>query len=113
MPQFGDLRTIENDRKMIAGRAFKDIDVLLLPTTATTVLRAKDAAANPQALSPANTMFANYFGLPAISTPCGFDGRGLPIGLQIVGKPGDDAAVLRLARQYQTATEAQGKHPVP
>jgi aspartyl-tRNA(Asn)/glutamyl-tRNA(Gln) amidotransferase subunit A len=112
MPPFGDLRTIEKDRKTIADRAFKGIDVLLLPTTATTVLRVKAAAANPQALSPANTVFANYFGLPAISTPCGFDGRGLPIGLQIVGKPGDDAAVLRLARQYETATGTHRKHPI-
>jgi aspartyl-tRNA(Asn)/glutamyl-tRNA(Gln) amidotransferase subunit A len=113
MPQFGDLRTIEKDRKTIADRAFKDIDLLLLPTTVTTVLRVKDATGNAQALAPANTMFANYFGLPAISVPCGFDERGLPIGLQIVGKPWDEAAVLRLAHQFETATDAGKKHPIP
>ncbi len=106
-PPFGDLRSIETDRKAIADRAFREIDALLLPTTTTTVPRVDAARGNPQALSPANTMFANYFGLPAISVPCAFDGRGLPIGLQIVGKPWDDRTVLRVARQYLTTV----RHP--
>ena len=65
------------------------------------MLTVEQARAKPQALSAANTMFANYFGLPAVSVPCGFDTRGLPIGLQIVGKPWNEAAVLELARRYQ------------
>jgi len=43
-------------------------------------------------------------GGPAVSVPCGFTDDGLPIGLQIVGRPGDDAGVLRIARAYETAT---------
>jgi Asp-tRNA(Asn)/Glu-tRNA(Gln) amidotransferase A subunit family amidase len=39
--------------------------------------------------------------LPAVSVPCGFDRNGMPIGLQIVGKPGDDRSVLRLAHAHQ------------
>jgi aspartyl-tRNA(Asn)/glutamyl-tRNA(Gln) amidotransferase subunit A len=112
MPPFGDLHAIEMDRKTIGDRAFKDIDVLLLPTTTTTVLTVEQARAKPQALSAANTMFANYFGLPAISIPCGFDTRGLPIGMQIVGKAWNEAAVLELARRYQATTETGKKHPV-
>ena len=69
MPTFGDLRSIDVDRKTIAQRAFRNIDVLLLPTTATAALTVEDAKGKPQALSPSNTMFANYFGLPAISVP--------------------------------------------
>ena len=46
-------------------------------------------------------MFANYVGLPAISVPCGYDSRGLPIGLQIVGKPGGDATVLSVACEFE------------
>ena len=95
------LGNIEADRKAIAGQSFKDIDVLLLPTTATTVPEIKGASANPQALSPENTVFANYYGLPAISVPCGFDRNGLPLGLQIVGKPWDEARVLHLAYRYE------------
>jgi aspartyl-tRNA(Asn)/glutamyl-tRNA(Gln) amidotransferase subunit A len=108
-PRFGDVRNIESDRKAISERAFGGVDVLVLPTTTTTVLPVKEASGNPQALSPANTMFANYFGLPAISVPCGFDGRGLPIGLQIVGKPGGDGTVLRLAQQFDGAMPS--RHP--
>ncbi|HMF95895.1 MAG TPA: amidase [Vicinamibacterales bacterium] len=111
IPRMGDLHRIEADRASIAERAFKKIDVLLLPTLTTTVPAVKDVRGNPQALSPAHTMFANYFGLPAISMPCGFDTRDLPIGLQIVGKPWHDATVLRLARQYEIAAPTN-QHPL-
>ena len=97
----GGLGNIEADRKAIAGQTFKNVDVLLLPTTTTTVPAIKSAGANPQALSPENTVFANYYGLPVISVPCGFDRNGLPLGLQIVGKPWDEARVLHLAYQYE------------
>ena len=107
----GGLGNIEADRKSIAGHALKDIDVLLLPTTTTTVPSIKTAGANPQALSPKNTVFANYYGLPAISVPCGFDGNGLPLGLQMVGKPWDEAMVLRLAYRYETTVGWKTRHP--
>lgn len=113
---FGDLSqgvgNIETARKTIAGHLFKDIDILLLPTCSTTVPSIEDAAADPQALSPGKTVFANYYGLPSVSVPCGFDTRGMPLGLQVVGKPWDDAAVLRLAYQYQMSTEYGMKHPI-
>jgi len=107
-----DVRNIEADRATIAGSLFADIDVLVLPTTAATTPTIKDAAANPQALSAQNTMFANYYGLPAMSVPCGLDRNGLPLGLQIVGKPGDDRTVLRVAHLYQTATAWSRKHAI-
>lgn len=108
----GGIGNIEADRKAISGQAFKHIDVLLLPTIPTTVPKIKDARTNQQALSPENTVFANYYGLPAISILCGFDKHGLPLSLQIVGKPWDDDAVLRLAHQYQISTEYGKKHPI-
>ena len=98
------IANIEADRKAIGAQAFADIDVLILPTTNMTTPLVKDAAKDPQFLSPAFTMFANYYGLPAISLPCGTDRHGLPIGVQIVAKAGDDAAVLQLARQYEAPT---------
>jgi len=58
-------------------------------------------------------LFANYYGLPAMSVPCGFDTRGLPVGLQIVGKPWDEAMVLRLANLYQAAASFRDRHPIP
>ena len=103
---------IEADRRTVADRHFRDIDLLLLPTTQTVTPRVEEAKANPLALSPANTMFANYFGLPAISVPCGFDKRGRPLGLQIVGRPWDDRSVLRLALRYQTASGHNTRPPL-
>ncbi len=106
-----DVRNIEADRRAIAGSLFKDIDVLMLPTTTAVTPAIDEAAANPQALSPQNTLFANHYGLPAISVPCGFDRKGLPLGLQIVGKPWDEQSVLRMAHQYQEATGWSKAHP--
>ncbi len=93
--------TIRADRQAIADHAFNDIDVLVLPTTATTVPTIKEALRDPQALSARNTAFANYYGLPAISVPCGFDRSGLPLGVQFVGRPWDELTVLRVARRYE------------
>jgi len=47
----------------------------------------------------------NVLGLPALSMPCGPDRRGLPLGLQIVGRPFDEALVLRVAAALEDATE--------
>ncbi len=53
----------------------------------------------------------NLCGLPALSIPCGFTDQGLPVGLQFVAKPGNDAAVIRVARAYQQRTDWHKKHP--
>ena len=103
---------IERDRRTVADRCFKDIDLMLLPTTSTVTPRVKEAMGNPLALSPENTMFANYYGLPAVSVPCGFDKRGLPLGLQIVGRPWDERSVLGLAYQYQMASGRNKRPPL-
>jgi aspartyl-tRNA(Asn)/glutamyl-tRNA(Gln) amidotransferase subunit A len=107
-----DVQTIEADRRAIARSLFKDVDALVLPTTAATTPTIQDVGSYAQALSSQNTLFANYYGLPALSTPCGFDGNGLPLGLQIVAKAWDDQTVLRLTHQYQTATRWNKRHPI-
>jgi aspartyl-tRNA(Asn)/glutamyl-tRNA(Gln) amidotransferase subunit A len=53
----------------------------------------------------------NLCGLPALSVPCGFTPKGLPVGLQIVGRAGDDFAVIKAARIFQLHTEWHRKHP--
>jgi aspartyl-tRNA(Asn)/glutamyl-tRNA(Gln) amidotransferase subunit A len=53
----------------------------------------------------------NLCGLPALSVPCGFAEKNLPVGLQFVGKAGDDAAVLQAGRMFQQATNWHKKHP--
>src|ERR1700676_5117268 len=53
----------------------------------------------------------NLCGLPAISVPCGFTEKNLPVGLQFVGRAGDDAAVLLAGRIFQQTTSWHRKHP--
>jgi aspartyl-tRNA(Asn)/glutamyl-tRNA(Gln) amidotransferase subunit A len=54
----------------------------------------------------------NGLGLPALSVPCGFSGDGLPFGLQIVGRPFDEATVLRAGRAWeQAAGELTSRRP--
>jgi aspartyl-tRNA(Asn)/glutamyl-tRNA(Gln) amidotransferase subunit A len=105
-------RDIEADRGTVADRHFRDIDLLLLPTAPRATPAIKEADKNPLALSAEYTMFANYYGLPAISVPCGFDRRGLPLGLQIVGRPWGEESVLRLAYQYQNASAYTEQRPL-
>jgi aspartyl-tRNA(Asn)/glutamyl-tRNA(Gln) amidotransferase subunit A len=57
------------------------------------------------------TMPFNLSGLPAISCPCGFTSNRLPIGLQIAGKPFEEATVLRIAHAYQQLTDWQREMP--
>jgi amidase len=49
--------------------------------------------------------------LPAISVPCGFTPEGLPVGIQIVGRPGDDLGVLQLAYAFEQATGFGKRRP--
>jgi aspartyl-tRNA(Asn)/glutamyl-tRNA(Gln) amidotransferase subunit A len=53
----------------------------------------------------------NITGFPAASIPCGFDSRGLPIGLQIYGRPFEEDRVLAFAHGYEQSTEWHQKRP--
>ncbi|MGC1613092.1 MAG: amidase [Candidatus Acidiferrum sp.] len=53
----------------------------------------------------------NLCGLPALSVPCGFTEKNLPVGLQFVGRAGDDLAVIKAARTFQLHTDWHRRHP--
>jgi aspartyl-tRNA(Asn)/glutamyl-tRNA(Gln) amidotransferase subunit A len=53
----------------------------------------------------------NLTGLPAISVPCGFDRLGLPIGLQIAGRPFDEVTVLQVADAYERSHDWKDRNP--
>jgi aspartyl-tRNA(Asn)/glutamyl-tRNA(Gln) amidotransferase subunit A len=53
----------------------------------------------------------NLCGLPALSVPCGFTDKNLPVGLQFIGRAGDDAAVLQAGRTFQAGSDWHRKHP--
>ena len=59
------------------------------------------------------TMPFNLTGLPAVSFPCGFSSHGLPIGIQVAGKPFEEATVLRIAHAYQQLTDWHRREPSP
>ncbi len=108
-----DLGKIDTDRQTISRSLFQEIDVLLLPTTTDETPSIEQArAAGPQAVSADNTFFCNYYGLPAISIPCGFSTKGLPLGLQIVGPRWGESIVLDVAQSFEQATPLQSKHPL-
>ncbi|HEY3597247.1 MAG TPA: amidase [Paraburkholderia sp.] len=87
---------------------FERVDVVVTPASPVTAWRRGQAAVvtggveeSPLAASWRLTYPFNLTGLPALSLPCGFDARGLPVGLQIAGKPFDEATILRVAQAYE------------
>jgi aspartyl-tRNA(Asn)/glutamyl-tRNA(Gln) amidotransferase subunit A len=98
--------------------ALAGLDVLVAPTTpiAATAVDASEARVNGerQPVRPSLIRFTRPFnitGHPAASIPCGFTSDGLPIGLQIVGRPFDEVTVLRVADAYQGATDWHTRRP--
>lgn len=87
-------------------QAFGKFEVLICPTSPTPPFKLGERISNPLAMymSDICTIPVNLAGLPAISVPCGFV-KGLPVGLQIIGKPFDEATVLRVAYAYEQATQ--------
>ena len=86
--------------------AFARCDVLLTPTAPETAFRLGEKTEDPLTmyLSDIYTVSANLAGLPGVSVCCGRV-AGLPVGLQILGRPLEDATVLRVADAYQRLTE--------
>jgi len=84
--------------------AFKQCDIILTPVSPTTAFKIGEKVEDPlmMYLSDIFTIPINLAGLPAMSVPCGFDGAGLPIGLQIIGKPLDEAHMLQAAYVLET-----------
>ncbi len=96
-------------RQLIAAdfaRAFKEVDVLMGPTTPTAAFAIGAKTADPitMYLNDIYTIGANLAGLPAMSVPCGFT-DGLPVGLQIVGPHFSEARLLNAAHLYQRESD--------
>jgi aspartyl-tRNA(Asn)/glutamyl-tRNA(Gln) amidotransferase subunit A len=105
-------------RRKIRGdfdAAFRDVDVLLGPTSPTPAFKLGEKTADPLAmyLSDIYTITANLAGIPAISVPCGLTKNNLPIGLQLLGAPFAEESLLRAARVFERATDWHLKRPGP
>lgn len=88
--------------------AFEKVDVLLTPTTPTPAFPVGEKTDDPIAmyLNDILTVPASMAGLPAISVPAGLSDEGLPLGLQLIGRPFDEATVLRAAAAVEAAAPA-------
>jgi aspartyl-tRNA(Asn)/glutamyl-tRNA(Gln) amidotransferase subunit A len=94
-------------------KAFASCDLLATPVSPTAAFRVGEKLDDPlqMYLSDIFTISVNLAGVPAISIPCGFTSKGLPIGLQLIGRHFDEGAILRAAYAYECSTDWHEKQP--
>ncbi len=94
-------------------KAFEGCDAILTPVMPTPPFKLGEKLEDPLTmyLSDIFTIPVNLAGLPGISVPCGFSKSGLPIGLQLIGKPLDEATLIRTGYAFEQATEWHKKKP--
>lgn len=85
-------------------QAFKEVDALVTPTSPSTAFKIGEKASDPiqMYLSDIYTISANLAGVPALSLPCGL-AQGLPVGVQLIGKPFDESTLFRLGSALEGA----------
>jgi aspartyl-tRNA(Asn)/glutamyl-tRNA(Gln) amidotransferase subunit A len=85
---------------------FKEFDCVITPTSPTAAFRIGEKIQDPlkMYLSDIYTISANLAGIPAISIPCGFTKKGMPVGLQILAKAFDEEMLFRVAYTYEQNT---------
>lgn len=116
----GFVRSLELQRSYTEGlrQALVDVDMLVSPTTPivappigvdTVTIQGVELPYPIAAIM--NTASFNVSGLPALSLPCGFTSAGLPVGLQLAGRPFDESTVLQAAYAYEQATDWHTRSP--
>jgi len=102
------VRAMLEAREQNRALLFRDADLLAMPATPgpAFALGSKADLIYLRNLAP-----WNFYGLPAVSVPCGFTNDGLPVGLQLVGPMGADALVLAAAEVVEKALGLSGRHP--
>ena len=93
--------------------AFKTVDVIMAPTAPTPAFKIGEMIADPlqMYLQDVCTVPLNLAGLPGISIPCGKSSKGLPIGLQIIGKPLAEETLIRTAYTYEQSQDYHKQMP--
>lgn len=93
------------------AKVLAEVDLLVLPTAAVPAPRLDEVTSYSSFETPNFTMPFNVSGLPALALCNGFSANGLPLSLQIVGRPFEDALVLRAGHAYETATPWKERRP--
>lgn len=94
-------------------QAFEHCDVIATPVAPTTAFHIGEKTDDPLTmyLSDIFTIAVNLAGLPSLSVPCGFDKQGLPISLQLIGRPFGEDMLLQAAYAYEQATSWHQRKP--
>jgi aspartyl-tRNA(Asn)/glutamyl-tRNA(Gln) amidotransferase subunit A len=104
------------------ARVLQQVDVLITPTAPVVAPRIGEQTVTLRGTAhrvrgpgsgfiSKNTSPSNTTGLPAITVPCGFSAAGLPIGLQLIGRPFEEALLLQLAHAYEAVSPSKGRRP--
>jgi aspartyl-tRNA(Asn)/glutamyl-tRNA(Gln) amidotransferase subunit A len=93
--------------------SFRDVDVICSPTSPTPAFRLGERIEDPLAMYMGDvyTLPASLAGIPAISVPCAPTAAGLPVGLQLMGRPLDEATLLAVAAAWEARSPARGRVP--
>ena len=93
--------------------AFETCDLIATPVAPTTAFPVGEKTDDPLTmyLSDVFTIAVNLAGLPGVSVPCGFDDRGMPIGLQLIGRAFDEATLLRAAYAHEQRQDGPRRRP--
>ncbi len=94
-------------------RAFERVDAIVCPTSPTPAFKLGERVSDPLSMYLADifTISCNLAGLPGMSVPCGVSGKGLPIGLQLLGPPLGEPTLLRAGAAYQRLTDWHTRRP--
>ena len=110
---YGQAQKVRNLIKSDFAHAFEQVDAIAAPVAPTTAFKIGGHGDDPLAmyLEDVFTLPANLAGVPGLAFPVGFDGEGLPVGMQLMGRHFDEATLFRLAHAYQMSTEWHLRHP--
>jgi aspartyl-tRNA(Asn)/glutamyl-tRNA(Gln) amidotransferase subunit A len=109
--EYVQAQRVRNVIKREFAQALQQVDLIASPTMSNPAQAFKDVDVMTTARTPSFTGPYNVTGMPAISVPCGFTAKGLPIGLQLAGKPFDEPTVLRAAYAFQQQVRLFEKRP--
>jgi aspartyl-tRNA(Asn)/glutamyl-tRNA(Gln) amidotransferase subunit A len=109
---YGKAQSVRTLVRREFAAAFAKVDLIVAPTTPNVAFKHGEKE-DPLSmyLNDVFTIPGNLSGIPGVSVPCGFSAAGLPIGLQVLGRPLDEARVLRAAYAYEQATTWRARRP--
>ncbi len=109
---YGKAQSVRTLVRREFAAAFARVDLIVAPTTPNVAFKHGEKE-DPLSmyLNDVFTIPGNLAGIPGISVPCGFSVTGLPIGLQVLGRPLDEPRVLRAAYAYEQATPWRSRRP--